>query len=147
MPETPAPENLAPENPARHTGPDTPGYEAYVGPVRALEAPGGQVRIGFTIEPRHLNGADMLHGGMMMSFAAIALAHAARAAVADRPGSAVEAMSINCDFTGPGRPGDEAVATARVTRATRTVVFCACDIEADTRMLMTATGVFRVGAP
>lgn len=123
------------------------GYEPYVGPVRALDAPDGETRLAFTIEERHLNGADMLHGGMMMSFAAIALTHAARAAVADTPGSRVAAMSVNCDFTGPGRRGDEAVATARITRRTRTVVFCSCDIAAADRLLMTATGVFRVAAP
>jgi len=122
------------------------GFETYVGPVRLLDAPAGELRAAFTIERRHLNGADMLHGGMMMSFAAIALGRAARAAVANAPGSAVEAMSINCDFTGPGKQGDTAIATARVTRRTRTIVFTSCDIEAGGRLLMTASGIFRVGA-
>lgn len=136
------------------------GYEPYVGPIRVLDAPadGAGLRLAFTIEPRHLNGADMLHGGMMMSFAAIALTRAAREAVAETampeaaaetaapeaPARRVRAMSINCDFIGPGKAGEEAVATASVTRRTRTVVFCTCEIESTGRLLMSASGVFGV---
>ena len=89
----------------------------------------------------------MLHGGMMMSFASIVLAGAAREAA----GSAVEALSVNCDFTGPGKLGDVVTATAEITRRTRSVVFLSCDVKArgsdgDNRMLMAATGVYKVAS-
>lgn len=124
------------------------GYEAYVGPVRKVEG-GDAYALSFTIEQHHLNGADMLHGGMMMSFAAIVLAGAAREAAAEQgAGRDVEALSVNCDFTGPGKPGDVVTAVAEITRRTRTVVFLSCDLKVEDgdqpRMLMAATGVYRI---
>ena len=121
------------------------GFEAYVGPVTKVEGREAYT-LSFPIEQHHLNGADMLHGGMMMSFASITLAGAAREAAGD----AVETLSINCDFTGPGKPGDVVTATATITRRTRTVVFLSCDVQVEDadaaapRMLMAATGVFRI---
>lgn len=124
--------------------PQDTGFEAYVGPVTRVSGTDDAFTLKFTIEQHHLNGADMLHGGMMMSFASIVLAGAAQEAAA----AEVEALSVNCDFTGPGKLGDVVTATATVTRRTRSVVFLSCDVEAgagdNTRMLMAATGVYRV---
>lgn len=126
--------------------PQPKGFEAYVGPVTRVSGTDDAFTLSFTIEQQHLNGADMLHGGMMMSFASIVLAGAAREA-AD---GAVEALSVNCDFTGPGKLGDKVTATALITRRTRSVVFLSCDVQAQAegedapRMLMAATGVYKV---
>ncbi|MGD1935535.1 MAG: PaaI family thioesterase [Candidatus Phaeomarinobacter sp.] len=102
------------------------GFEAYVGPVTRVSDMDDTFTLSFTIEQQHLNGADMLHGGMMMSFASIVLAGAAREAA----GGTVEALSVNCDFTGPGKLGDVVTATAEITRRTRSVVFLSRDDEA-----------------
>ncbi len=126
--------------PSSTIAPEQSGYETYIGPVQQVDMGDGAAALGFTIVPHHLNGADMLHGGMMMSFASMVLAAAAREAA----GGDVEALSVNCDFTGPGKPGDEVTGIASVTRRTRTIVFLSCDIQVGDRMLMTATGVYRV---
>ena len=126
--------------------PQSRGFEAYVGPVTRVNGTDDAFTLSFTIEQQHLNGADMLHGGMMMSFASIVLAGAAR----DAADGAVEALSVNCDFTGPGKLGDLVTATALITRRTRSVVFLSCDVRAQAdgenapRMLMAATGVYKV---
>lgn len=128
------------------TSPQATGFEAYVGPVTRVNNTDDTFTLSFAIEQQHLNGADMLHGGMMMSFASIVLAGAAREA-AD---GTVEALSVNCDFTGPGKLGDKVTATALITRRTRSVVFLSCDVQARAhgddapRMLMAATGVYKV---
>jgi len=127
--------------------PQQQGFESYVGPVSRIGGDDDPFAISFVIEQHHLNGADMLHGGMMMSFASIALAGGAQQAA----GSSVEALSVNCDFTGPGKPGDTVTATTTVTRRTRSIVFLSCDVSAtaddgESRMLMTATGVYKVVA-
>jgi len=131
------------------TSPEQSGFETYVGPVTRVSdnTSDDLFTLGFTIEQQHLNGADMLHGGMMMSFASIVLAGAAR----DAAGGAVEALSVNCDFTGPGQLGDVVTATAEITRRTRSVVFLSCDVKArggdgEERMLMAATGVYKVAS-
>ncbi len=118
---------------------DATGYEPHIGPVEVSED-GARLRL--RIEDHHLNGANMLHGGMMMSFAAMALRHAAEAD-AGRP---VEALSVNCDFVGPGKPGTVAEAETEVTRRTRTVVFLNAAVVSGDDTLMVATGVFRIPA-
>jgi len=128
------------------------GFEPYIGPLEQVPDGDGGFALRFTIAPQHLNGADMLHGGMMMAFAAIVLAGTARAA-ADTD---VEALAVNCDFTGPGKLGDVVTGRASVTRRTRTIVFLSCEIktggvqagdESAPRLLMTATGVYKVARP
>ncbi|MDE1174941.1 MAG: PaaI family thioesterase [Parvibaculaceae bacterium] len=114
------------------------GFAGYVGPIDLT----GDV-FSFTVEPRHLNGGDRLHGGMMMSFASLVLG-----AVADRAaeGGQASPLSINCDFVSAGEPGDRVEASGEITRKTRTVLFVAATLKARGKVMMTATGVYKVVA-
>lgn len=119
-------------------GPQSRGFATYVGPID-----GGAGVFSFTVAPHHLNGGDRLHGGMMMSFASIALGDVA-AQVAG--GARVAPLSINCDFVSAGEPDDTIEAVGEVTRRTRTVLFISATLRARGRVLMTATAVYKVMA-
>ncbi|MGD1934612.1 MAG: hypothetical protein ACFB0Z_08930, partial [Candidatus Phaeomarinobacter sp.] len=63
----------------------------------------------------------------------------------------VESLAVKCDFTGPGKLGYVVTSSAEITRRTLSVVFLSCDVEAcgnneEDRMLMAATGVYKVAA-
>lgn len=119
---------------------DTSGFGAYAGPVLR---DGSKYR--FEIAAHHLNGDDRLHGGMMMTLAAIMLGDAAREAAAEKqPGARVNALSLNCDFVSAGEKGETVEGQAEVTRATRTVLFISGELRAGGRILMTATGVYSI---
>lgn len=121
---------------------DTSGFGAYAGPVLRNEAGA----FTFEIAEHHLNGADRLHGGMMMTLAAIVLGAVARETATEKtPGATVRPLSLNCDFVSAGEKGDTVEGRADVTRATRTVLFISGELRVGSRMLMTATGVYAIG--
>ena len=53
-------------------------------------------------------------------------------------------IRMNSDFLSSARPGDWLEGTARVTRATRSVVFCEAELYVGQRTVLRATGVFKL---
>lgn len=121
---------------------DTSGFGTYAGPVLRAENRGAFL---FEIDAHHLNGADRLHGGMMMALASIVLGHVAKeTARARTPDAQVKPLSLNCDFVSAGEKGEKVEGRAEVTRATRTVLFISGELRVGSRILMTATGVYAI---
>ncbi|WP_439815783.1 PaaI family thioesterase [Zavarzinia sp. CC-PAN008] len=118
-----------------------PGYTRMIGPYGKVADRTGAMRYGFIVEGRHLNANDIVHGGMLMSFADHLLSRSAYDGAGRRMCSTV---SLNCDFVAPGKPGDCIFGDARVTRATKTLVFVTGEIRNEERILMSAHGVWKV---
>jgi len=118
-------------------------FNRRVGPLYRLpDLPDAALRrYAFTVEDKHMNAAGAVHGGMLMSFADTAMGHAARLAAGAK---AVLTISLNCDFMAPGRLGDVIEAHIRISRITRTTVFASADFLAEDRLLMTATGLWKI---
>ena len=91
-----------------------------------------------------MNSSGSLHGGVLMTFADIAMSQTSRAATGAESCSTV---SLSCDFIGPGKLGDVLEARVRVTRRTRTMVFLSAEIVCGERMLGTATGLWKIASP
>jgi uncharacterized protein (TIGR00369 family) len=117
------------------------GFEQFVGPI-TYEQSGDDTKLSFTIADQHLNGDGFLHGGMMMTLASAALGQLARLSAGD---AVTAPLSVNCDFVGPGKPGATVAGTAEITRRTRSVIFASAELRADDQLMMTATGVYRIG--
>lgn len=121
--------------------PDNAGFEQTVGPIAYAPADEG-MGLTFTIGDQHLNGDGFLHGGMMMTLASAVLGQLARNAA---DGAPTAPLSVNCDFVGPGPKGAKVTGAAEITRRTRTVLFASAELKADGKLMMTATGVYRIG--
>lgn len=123
------------------------GFNHYVGPVYRLstEPDGTGARFGFVAEAKHMNSAGSVHGGMLMSFADIAMSQTARLGVTNEVARGFGTVSLTADFVGPGRLGDFIEAKVRVTRRTRTLAFLSADIFAGDRPLLVATGLWKIG--
>src|ERR1700689_4665476 len=82
----------------------TGGFNKYVGPLYRLpDAEDGAVkRFAFVAEDKHMNGAGTVHGGMLMSFADVAMSRTSRLVTGAK---GVSTVALNCDFVGPGKPG------------------------------------------
>jgi uncharacterized protein (TIGR00369 family) len=117
------------------------GYNHQIGPFYHLPEQDGLHRYCFRVAPHHMNAAGTVHGGMLMSLADIAMSRAARVGTDAGNSSTV---SLSCDFVSPGRLGDLIEAHVRVTRRTRTIVFLVADIVTDGRILLTASGVWKI---
>ena len=123
------------------------GFNNYVGPFYRLpDVDGGAVRrFAFVVAEKHMNAAGTIHGGMLMSFVDMAMGQSSRAETGATGGSTV---SLNSDFVGPGRLHDVIEARVRVSRRARTMIFLSAELFAGDRLLLVATGLWKViGAP
>jgi uncharacterized protein (TIGR00369 family) len=117
------------------------GFNAFAGPFWRLPPDGDIHRFALLVEPKHMNGSGSLHGGVLMTFADIAMSQVSRK-VSGAPGCST--VSLTCDFVGPGKLADVVEARVRVTRQTRTLVFLSADIVAGERVLAVATGLWKI---
>ena len=75
--------------------------------------------VAMTLEPRHLNGFAIAHGGAMFALADTAFAHACNSA-----NIVTVAQQCQVNFLKPGKAGDTLTATARArTRSGRTGLY------------------------
>ncbi len=95
---------------------------------------------GFRVLPRHCNSRGIVHGGMLMTFADGLLATAVWRAT----GKVGLTVRMNSDFLSIARPGEWVEGTAAVTRAGRSLVFAEARVNASARLVLTASGVFKV---
>jgi acyl-coenzyme A thioesterase PaaI-like protein len=117
------------------------GFNKFAGPFYRLSDDGDVRRFGFVALPHHMNGAGTVHGGLLMAFADIAMSRTSRLVSGANSCSTV---ALNCDFAGPGRLGDLIVARVRATRQTRTLVFLGAELSTVDRMVMIATGLWKI---
>jgi uncharacterized protein (TIGR00369 family) len=117
------------------------GFNKFAGPFYRLADEGDVRRFAFVALPHHMNGAATVHGGLLMTFADIAMSRTSRLITSAKSCSTV---ALNCDFMGPGRLGDLIMAQVRATRQTRTLVFLGAELSTAGRMLMTATGLWKI---
>jgi uncharacterized protein (TIGR00369 family) len=89
---------------------------------------------------RHCNGLGLIHGGMMSAFLDGLLA----AAAARATGATPVTIHLSVDFLGMGRAGEWVMGEARVTRATRDLVFVEGRCHVGERDLARASGVFKL---
>jgi uncharacterized protein (TIGR00369 family) len=89
---------------------------------------------------RHCNGVGIIHGGMLSAFLDGLLAGAA----GRQSGATPVTIHLSIDFLGMGRAGEWVIGEARVTRATREIVFAEGHAKTGGRELARATGVFKI---
>ena len=97
----------------------------------------------FRVVEHHTNAAGIVHGGMLTTFADIVLAQAGLREV----GGLIVTVRMVADFVAAGRLGAWVEGTARVRRRTRTLVFVDGELAASGRVLLTASGVFKILEP
>lgn len=114
------------------------GFNKYVGPV--WQSADGTECI-FDVRDVHLNGGGNLHGGMAMAFAGIVMGRTVCDALKD---SKAQTISLNCDLIGPAKLGDRIKGVATITRRTRSIVFISSQLSVDARIILTATGLWKI---
>lgn len=121
------------------------GFNLFAGPFYRLpdEGPGEEKirRFAFIVLEKHMNSAGGVHGGLLMTFADIAMSRTSRLATGAK---SCATIALNCDFAGAGKLGELIETRVRVTRKTRNLVFLSSELFSGTRPLMTATGLWRI---
>jgi uncharacterized protein (TIGR00369 family) len=119
----------------------TGGFNQFAGPFYRLKDDGDVRRFAFVAIDKHMNAAGSVHGGLLMTFADIAMSRTSRLVSGAHSCSTV---SLSCDFVSPGHLGDLIEIRVRVTRQTRTLVFLSSEIFANEAVLMVANGLWRI---
>jgi uncharacterized protein (TIGR00369 family) len=119
------------------------GFAAYTGPLLrdVSKAPGDAARFVFDPGPQHMNGGGAAHGGFLMSLAEMSMGYAAHEAA---PGKRLSAVTMNADFLAAGKPGERIEMRAAIVRQTRTLLFMEGDLSAGGRLILAATGIWKV---
>ncbi len=119
------------------------GFNAYIGPIlRDLsKGPGEAGRFVFTPRAQHLNGGGATHGGLLMTLADVVLGFTVHEAI---PGQAASTVTLNTDFLAGGKEGEPIEGRAAITRKTKSLVFVAGDLSSGGRILLTASGIWKI---
>jgi len=114
-------------------------FSEHIGPYYHRPSADGAAQA-FLALARHCNGLGLIHGGMIAAFLdGLLAAAAARAA-----GATPVTIHLSIDYLDMGRAGDWVMGEARVTRATRDIVFVEGRARVGERDLARASGVFKL---
>jgi acyl-coenzyme A thioesterase PaaI-like protein len=116
------------------------GFMANNGPYYLRRLPEGGYEYGFQSDARHKNPNNVLHGGAVIGFLDTILGHFA-AASAKRPTATI---GFDCRFLASAPPGSWIEGRAIMRRMTRTLAFVDGEAIAGGKLLVTASGIFRV---
>jgi uncharacterized protein (TIGR00369 family) len=115
-------------------------FEQRAGPFYERADEKGERVSAFRAERRHLNGAGFMHGGCLMTFADSALFTIARDALGGAHGVT---MNLSGDFLDAAGEGQLLEARGEVTRAGGKTIYVRGIVTADTRPVLSFTGIIR----
>src|SRR5204863_314518 len=118
------------------------GFNKYVGPLyRLADGADGSRRYAFAVAEKHMNAAGTLHGGMLMTFADLALGQAVWDAT-DRVPSVT--INMQTQFLKPARVGDMVEVLPELIRKTRSLIFMRGDFKVNGKTIFSASSIWKL---
>ena len=115
-------------------------FEISLGPVFETGSRAAR-RFLLRVDERHVNMRGVLHGGMLMTFADLALGQAAW----DFTGHAnVVTLSMQSQFLKTARTGDAVEVAPQLLRRTRSLLFLRGDFEVGGELIYTASSIWKI---
>ncbi|HEY4115176.1 MAG TPA: PaaI family thioesterase [Rhizomicrobium sp.] len=115
-------------------------FEIHVGPIYERTDNGTRSFL-LIVDDRHVNGRGVVHGGMLMTFADLALGAAAWDAADKAP---VVTVSMQSQFLKSARAGDHIEVTPELVRRTRSLVFMRGDFRVSGAVIYSASSVWKL---
>ena len=119
----------------------SPGFLDHGGPYY-LKREGDRHLVGLRLLDQHMNYRDMAHGGVLSTFADVAMSWQVHAS--EDPPLPVSTITLAVNFLAPARLGDWLVADMRIDRAGKRVAYTSGHILRDAEVLASATASFAV---
>ena len=110
-------------------------FEIHVGPVYRDRAQPARGRLHFRVDERHVNRRGVLHGGMLMTFADLALGPR-RGTLTDH--APCVTLNMQTQFLKPAELGDIVEVQPQLMRRTRALIFIRGDFMVDGEAVFTA---------
>jgi uncharacterized protein (TIGR00369 family) len=123
----------------------SPGFLTLSGPYfihRGAGQDGGETRLGLLVGESHANYVGVAHGGVLATFADVALSFAVHDS--ERPALAVVSNTLTVNFLSGTKSGDWLEATCRLDRKGKRIAYCSGEIRRGEEVLMTMTGVYTI---
>lgn len=121
-----------------------PGFLDHSGPYFLGHADGARV-LGLRVREEHRNYVGLAHGGLLTTFADVALSFLVHDS--ERPRLNVVTNTLTTNFLGPARPGDWLEAHGRIDRIGKQIAYTSGQIRRDGEVLMTMSAVFTILRP
>jgi len=121
------------------------GFLEAIGPLYG-KWDGARLLMGFRAEERHCNPGQVVHGGMMATFADMLLPIAARMQSKADVGFA-PTVNLTLDYLAPARLGAWVEGAAEFLRAGKTLFFAHGTASADGVLCLRASAIFKVTEP
>jgi len=115
-------------------------FEDHCGPMFFKERADGSFHCLLQTTEKHRNGSGAIHGGALMTYADYAVFVFARKAL---EGISAVTVTMNCEFTAAGEPGEVLEATGEVVRETGGMVFVRGTITTGDRVLLNYSSVLK----
>jgi uncharacterized protein (TIGR00369 family) len=115
-------------------------FNALVGPLYQRRSAGG-VSIGVRIEEKHTNSRGICHGGVLATFADLALGYAMAAQSGSSAGSFVTAH-LAIDYAGAARPGDWVHSEVEIQKVGSRLAFANCYLVSGASRIVRASAIF-----
>jgi len=123
------------------------GYNAHIGPIRFAPLGGNQWCATVVLDKRHSNVGGVCHGGMLLSLADVAMGASTFAAGGGHPCATIQ---MDSHFLAAAKVGQRLIALATQLRKVRELSFMQCEVWAEGRLVMRASGTWKYlaqGAP
>ena len=120
----------------------TAGFLDHGGPYFLQPAQGAPQIVGLRIMPHHINYQDAAHGGVISTFADVALSHAVYDA--ERPRLAPSTVTLNVNYLASAKLGDWLEAHVRIDRLGGRTAYTSGEIRRDDDLIATISGVFSI---
>lgn len=113
-------------------------FEDHVGPF-FFRMEEGIAHTAFRVQPHNCNGHNMVHGGMLMTFADYTLCIAGIGGSRDR----VVTVTCNNEFIGPALAGDLVTGRGEIIRKGGSLIFVRATLECAGKTILTSSGVLK----
>lgn len=123
----------------------TPGFLDHGGPYYLGPAVEGVRVVGLLICPHHINYQEAAHGGVISTFADVALSHAVYDA--ERPRLAPSTVTLTVNYLGGAKLGDWLEARVTIDRLGGRTAYTSGGIWRGNEVLATMSGVFLFRRP
>jgi len=118
-----------------------PGFMKHNGGVMFKTISESEYEFKSIIKENHLNAAGITHGGYL---SALIDAGAGTAALRSAENAPCVTISLNLNFIGASRIGDEIIGNVKILKKTKTLVFLFCELKCNNKTITSASGVWKI---
>ena len=118
-----------------------PGYIKHNGGLLFREISKKEYEFKTTIKENHLNAAGITHGGYIASIIDSGAGTGAHRVANNLP---CVTISLDINFIGTSKLGDEVIGFAKIQKKTKSLVFLICHLESNGKMIASASGIWKI---